>query len=388
MIKVIKKILLVLSIIFVSLSVTGCSKKLAKDDTEFVIVTTLYPTYEFVNKILEGQKDVGDNIKVILIVPYGTDSHNYDPSLSDYITICNADLFIYTSDEMEPWAKGLGLKKDKVLNLYDAMVEKYDDFKELQILQSKDLVNHEHTHNDNHNHTGDSHQHNSYKESNNLFDKLLVKLTNFISLIFPHKHSHKYDPHFWTNMKYAEYMVEVIYDALFEKISDPYDVIKKEMRLNADAYIEDLRCLYRQLKSVASQAEDKTLFFGSPFAFYYFTIRYEVDYVLTYATCSTEIDPSILVMLEVVKEMEHHNAEVILAKELTSDDAAKTIAEYAQAKVLVFHSGHNISADEAGKTSFLDIMQNNVTVFANALKVEESKIEEYNQIKGGVGNVN
>ncbi len=388
MTKVMKKIFLALIVAFLSLGITGCSKTIVKDDTEFVIVTTLYPTYEFVNCIIEGQQNIGNNIKVNLIVPYGTDSHNYDPSLSDYLTISNADLFIYTSDEMEPWAKGLGLDKNKVLNLYDAMIEKYDDFEELQILQSEDLVNHEHTHDDNHNHTGDSHQHNSYKEGNNFFEKILVKLTNFISLIFPHKHSHKYDPHFWTDMKYAEYMVEVIYDALEEKINDPYGTIKKEMRKNADAYIDDLRCLDRQFRSVAEQAEDKTLFFGSPFAFYYFTIRYEVDYVLTYATCSTEIDPSILVMLEVVEEMEHHNAKVVLSKELTSDDAAKTIAEYAGGEVLEFHSGHNISADQAGKTSFLDIMQNNVTVFAKALNVEIYKIQEYNQIKGGVGSVN
>ena len=171
MTKVMKKIFLALIVAFLSLGITGCSKTIVKDDTEFVIVTTLYPTYEFVNCIIEGQQNIGNNIKVELIVPYGTDSHNYDPSLSDYLAISNADLFIYTSDEMEPWAKGLGLDKNKVLNIYDAMIEKYDDFEELQILQSEDLVNHEHTHDDNHNHTGDSHQHNSYKEGNNFFEK-------------------------------------------------------------------------------------------------------------------------------------------------------------------------------------------------------------------------
>ena len=385
MISKIKKVFLLIVVFFLLISTSGCARNIPNDESKFVIVTTLYPTYEFTNSILEGQLDVGKEIEVILIVPYGTDSHNYDPSISDYLTIRNCDLFIYTSDEMEPWVDGLNLSEDKKLNIYDAMIEKYPDFKELQILQNDELINQEHSHDHSSDH---NHSHDSYKDSDNFFDKILLKLTNFITLLFPHSHSHSYDPHFWTNMKYAEYMVEVIYDSLVENIPDPDGIKQVEMRKNADAYISDLRCLDTQFMSVVNQAEDKTLFFGAPFAFYYFTQRYGLEYVLTYATCSTEIDPSILVMLEVVEEMEHHNAEVILAKELTSDDAAKTIAEYAQAKVLVFHSGHNISADEAGKTSFLDIMQNNVTVFANALKVEESKIEEYNQIKGGVGNVN
>lgn len=382
----VRKILLVITILFVSLSISGCAKKITTDESKFVIVTTLYPTYEFINAILEGQLNIGKEIEVILIVPYGNDSHNYDPSISDYLTIRNCDLFIYTSDEMEPWANDLNLEEEKVLNIYEAMIAKYEDFEELHVLESDDLVDQEHHHHD-HDHDHD-HNHDSYKDSDNFIDKILVKITNFLSLLFPHNHSHSYDPHFWTDMLYAEYMVEVIYDSLALKIPDPDGTKRIEMRKNADAYISDLRCLDTQFKSIASQAEDKTLFFGAPFAFYYFTYRYELEYVLTYSTCSTEIDPSILVMLEVVEEMEHHNASVILTKELTSDEAAKTIAEYAGAETMVLHSGHNISPKEVGKTSFLDIMQANVDVLAKALKVEVHKIEGYNQIKGGVGNAN
>lgn len=382
----IKKILIIILFSLSLVFVTGCNKQKAPDESKYTIVTTLYPNYEFLNVILEGQKDIGKEVEVILIVPYGTDSHSYDPSLSDYLTIKNCDLFIYTSDEMEPWVKSLNLKEEQIFNIYDAMIKKYPDFKDLQVLDQDSLVDHEHKHGHDHDHDT-SHNHDSYKDSDNFIDKLLVKLANFLDLIFPHEHNHSYDPHFWTNMLYAEYMVEVIYDVLVERMPDPDGNKRVYMRENANRYIDDLRCLDRQFRSVATQAEDKTLFFGAPFAFYYFTYRYDLDYVLTYSTCSTEVDPSILVMIEVVEEMKHHNSKVILSKELTSDDAAKTIAEYADATVLELHSGHNISPKEVGKTSFLDIMQANVVVLAQALNVEIYKIEEYNQIKGGVGNV-
>lgn len=382
--KLFKKIFTFLLCLFISVFLVGCKSNFTTDNSKTTIVTTLYPNYEFINAILKGQKDIGKEIEVILIVPYGTDSHSYDPSISDYITIKNADLFIYTSDEMETWAKNLNLDDDKVLNIYDAMMEKYPDFKELQILNAEELK--DHSHSDSHSHDG--HEHENYKDSDNFIDKILVFFTNIISTIFPHSHTHSYDPHFWTDMLYAEYMVEVIYDKLIEVIPDPDNTKKIEMEKNKDEYIQDLRSLDTQFMSVVSQAEDKTIFFGAPFAFYYFTNRYGLDYVLTYSTCSTEIDPSILVVLEVVEEMKHHDAIVIFSKELTSTDAAETIADYTGAKILELHSGHNISSKDAGNTSFIQIMQNNVTNLAEALKVPVYKIDDYNGTKGSADNVN
>ena len=375
----IKKLFTLVLCLNTILFLSGCNQKITPDDSKMTIVTTLYPNYEFINAILKDQKDIGKEIEVILIVPYGTDSHSYDPSVSDFITIKNADLFIYTSDEMETWVKGLNLDKEKVLNIYDAMMDKYPDFKELQVLTTEEMSDHDHHHDHNH----DDHKHETYKESNNIFDKVLSFVTDMIEKIFPHSHNHSYDPHFWTDMLYAEYMVEVIYDKLIEVIPDPDNVKKVEMRKNADRYIENLRSLDTQFKSVTSLAVDKTIFFGAPFAFFYFTNRYELDYILTYSTCSTEIDPSILVVIEVVEEMKHHNAKVIFSKELTSTTAAETIAEYTGAEILMLHSGHNISPKEAGKISFIEIMQQNVINLAKALNVPTSQIEEFNYTEGG-----
>ena len=380
MIKKLKKLFIIMIFCCSLLTLYSCSKPTTVDQKKFSIVTTLYPNYEFINAILEGQKEIGKEIEVILIIPYGTDSHNYDPSVSDYITIKNADLFIYTSDEMEPWVKGLDLEKSKVLNIYDALLE-YEDFEELQNLQADDVNHHEHQHDDGHNH---DHSHNNYKESNNLLDGILIWLTNILSYIFPHEHNHSYDPHFWTNMLYAQYMVEVIYDKLVEVIPDPDNTKVMEMEKNKDAYINQLRILDEKFMKVSNHAKDKTIFFGSPFAFYYFTKRYELDYVLTYSTCSTEIDPSLIVVLEVVEEMKHHNAKVILSKELTSTDACDKIAEYTGAMVLELHSGHNISSKDAGSTSFLKIMEKNVETLAIALNVNIDEIIQ----EGGEADVN
>ena len=184
---------------------------------------------------------------------------------------------------MERWVKGLNLDKEKVLNIYDAMMDKYPDFKELQVLTNEEMSDHNH----HHDHKHESHEHENYKESDGFINKILVTITNFLSKIFPNSHNHSYDPHFWTDMLYAEYMVEVIYDKLVETIPDPDDVKKVEMRKNADKYIENLRSLDRQFKSTVSLAEDKTIFFGAPFALWCF--------ISSTTSNTTKIDGSISV---------------------------------------------------------------------------------------------
>lgn len=366
MIKKLNKILVCLMLFLMTISLVGCKKINSSDQSKITIVTTLFPEYEFINSILEGQKNIGKQIEVILIVPYGIDSHSFDPSIADAITIKNADLFIYTSDEMEPWVKTLNLSKEKVLNIYDAMCKKYSDFKDLGVISQNDDHKHEHHHN---------------SSINNFFEGLIERINEWFEKIFPHDH-HEYDPHFWTNMLYAEYMVEVIYDRLIEVIPDPDGNKKVAMEENKEKYIKELRILDQDFFDIVEKASQKTLYFGAPFAFYYFTVRYGLEYILTYSTCSTEIDPSLVDVIEVVNEMKKHNAKYIITKELTSTDAAKRIANYTGAEMIELHSGHNISSSDAGTLTFLQIMRRNTQNLAKALEVDLNEIKDYGTERG------
>ena len=63
MISKIKKVFLLIVVFFLLICTSGCAKNIPKDESKFVIVTTLFPTYEFTNSILEGQLDVGKEIE-------------------------------------------------------------------------------------------------------------------------------------------------------------------------------------------------------------------------------------------------------------------------------------------------------------------------------------
>ena len=60
---------------------------------------------------------------------------------------------------------------------------------------------------------------------------------------------------------------------------------------------------------------------------------------------------------------------VVFKIEMSSSKLAQTIANEAGAKVLTFHSAHNISADDFNTgTTYVDIMEQNLTVLEEALQ--------------------
>ena len=58
----------------------------ASGDTRLNVVTTLFPYYDFLRQI------AGDSIRLTMVVPAGMDSHSFEPTPADMITIQNADL--------------------------------------------------------------------------------------------------------------------------------------------------------------------------------------------------------------------------------------------------------------------------------------------------------
>ena len=86
---------LIIGAIFVAL---GNVNKNNQQTEKITIVTSLFPEYDFVKQI--GK----DKVDVKILLPPGTESHTYEPTPKDIVSINEADMFIYTSNQMEPWA--------------------------------------------------------------------------------------------------------------------------------------------------------------------------------------------------------------------------------------------------------------------------------------------
>lgn len=114
-----KKIFSFILSLIAMVSLISCSTNIKYD-----VITTLFPIYDATNNVAK------DKLLVKLITPLGTETHHFEPTPKDIMMIKQSKLFIYTSDEMEPWAKKIitsnninAINLSSLLNLDD-----YDDF--------------------------------------------------------------------------------------------------------------------------------------------------------------------------------------------------------------------------------------------------------------------
>ena len=99
-----KKAFSCLLVLCLTLSIAGCSVPRpapTAQEEKIRIVATLFPQYDFAKAI------AGDKAEVTLLLPAGMESHAYEPTPQDVLTIHQADLFLYTGPEMEAWAQSI-----------------------------------------------------------------------------------------------------------------------------------------------------------------------------------------------------------------------------------------------------------------------------------------
>ena len=69
----------------------------AMADEPLKVVTTIFPPYDFIRQI------AGDNVEVTMLLKPGSESHTFEPTPQDIITIQDCDLFIYVGGENDVW---------------------------------------------------------------------------------------------------------------------------------------------------------------------------------------------------------------------------------------------------------------------------------------------
>ena len=271
-----------------------------------IVVCTIFPQYDIVRSL------AGEYVNLHMAVLPGVDTHNYDPSVDDMILIKKSSLFVYTGDFMENWASTIGATNPLDLSKINGI--------ELSQMEEK----HEH------------HEH----------------------------HNHDIDPHIWTSLTHLKYMVKAISEKLQGFLPDYIETIKK----NETTYLNKLDVLINEMNQIKANANNKTFYFGTPFAFYYLFKEFNLNYESVYVTCSMEVDPSIDDIIEMSNIIKSNNVPVIFVKELTSRDVAESIVSGTNCQIVELHSGHNLSKEDFEKgITLLSLIEKNVNSLKRAL---------------------
>ncbi len=274
------------------------------------VLTSIFPLYDFSRQV------GGDLVDVILMLPPGVEAHGFSPTPNNMIAVKRADLFLYTSDILEPWAgtivAAVGVKTGKVVEV------------------GKEII------------SGDSDQ-------------------------AGHDDHRGVDPHIWLDPALAMEMVKIIEAALSEV--DPAN--SAAYKNNSAEYIRRLSQFDEQTKQTLQNCKLQTIVSGGHFAFGAFARRYGLSTVSPFQGFSPDAQPSPKAIGRLIKIVRETGSRVIFHEELIQPKVAKIIAEETGGRLLLLHGVHNVSKKELKRgETYLSLMQKNVDNLKQGLQCQ------------------
>jgi len=324
------------------------------------IVTTIFPAYDFVRQI------AGDRVNLTMLLSPGAESHSFEPSPRDIITIMSSDIFIYTG-ESEQWIERilLSMNTDEMtifamMNVVGLVRKEIVD-EPCHECDDQDCAHdhgHEHSHDHGHGHGhGHSHGHGH---------------AHGYGYAYGHAHSHGhevhtcalFDEHVWTSPGNAILIVRAITELLSE--ADPNNAAFFQQ--NAAAYIKELQQLDAAFSEVVANAKRRTIVFADRFPFRHFVDAYSLTHYAAFTGCSTETEPSAGTVAFLINKIRTEQIPVVFHIELSNERMADAISAETGAKKRLLHSVHNVSRRdfEAG-LGYLELMRRNVETLREAL---------------------
>jgi len=316
-----------LIIFLILISFTGCRQaKQQKAEGKLNVCSVIFPSYDFLRII------AGDKVNLVLLLPPGAESHSYEPSPRDIITIRESDLFIYPGGENAKWV-------DRILESMDNSKGKMRIIKLMDLVDAveEEIVEGMEDDEDDHDH----HDEDEDEEDSRVFDE-----------------------HVWTSPMNAKAIVLELGEILCEL--DPANA--EFYTKNAEDYAASLDELDASFRAVVEGAARNTIVFGDRFPFRYLTEAYGLEYYAAFPGCSTETEPSAATVAFLINKVKSENIPVIFHIELSNEKMADTISEATGARKLPLHSGHNVTKrDFDAGINYLDLQKINVVNLREAL---------------------
>jgi zinc transport system substrate-binding protein len=316
--------LLTISVIAILIFVSGCTQKknnnVQSGNGKITITATIFPPYDFVRAIAGGRA-AADKVNLSMLLPPASESHSFEPTPKDIITIQNSDVFIYVGGESDEW----------VNRILESM-----DTRNMTIISLMDIV-----------------------------DVVEEEVVEGMEEETEEEEEVAYDEHVWTSPQNAVRIVQVITEALCKADAANTGFYRQ----NADGYIAELRDLDAAFQTVVDNANRKTIVFGDRFPFRYFADAYGLSYFAAFPGCSTETECSAATIAFLIDKIRAEKIPVVFHIELGNERMADTIAEETGTEKLLLHACHNISKkDFENGVTYVDLMRQNVENLRRALQ--------------------
>lgn len=286
----------------------------AGKDGRLKVIATIFPLYDFARNI------GGDRISVTMLLPPGSDVHHYELKPNDIIRVSKADIFLFTSFELEQWAyKIINAAAEKTNML---AVETGQDAFLLPLPESPELDP-------------------DHSEAPRAKDP---------------DHASKYDPHIWLDAANAQKMIDNIAAAFIIRDPKNSEVYKE----NAGRYKRRLTELDEKYRVSLSACKTKTVLHAGHWAFAYLANRYGLRYQSAYNS-SADAEPSPQQILALMEQVRAQKLRYIYYEDLTAPKLASMMASETGVELLKLNNGHDVGKKDfqEGET-FLSLMEKNL----------------------------
>ena len=317
-----KRFLAVLLALTLAVGLCGCADRQKAEDGRLQVVCSVFPYYDFARQI------GGDDVDVTLLVAAGKETHSFEPTPLDVITLSEADVFLYNGGESEAWVDDiLSAAGENIAVTLPLMPQ-------VSALAEEWAEGMEGAH--------DEHDHETH-DSDDI----------------------EYDEHVWTSPVLAKALCRAICDALCQ--ADPAHQEDYQARLTD--YLAQLDQLDAAFREVVEAGHRRLLVFGDRFPLLYFCKEYGLDYRAAFHGCASDTEPSLATLKYLIDKVEDEKIPVVYTIELSSRKVADAIAETTGAKVLTFHSCQTVSrAEFDGGATYLSLMERNVEALREGLQ--------------------
>lgn len=291
-----------------ALLLAGCTPKNSD------VVTTSFVTYDAVSNI------AGDTLTISNLLPWGSEVHGFEPNPKQIVSIKEAELFFYTSPELDTWVKER-VKSDNAF-AFSALYE-----------------NHEHVHD----HEEDEHEHD-------------------------HDHDHA-SLHFWTNpVTYLQILEEVL-----ELLTETFPTNSSLFTANHALYSESINDGVTELKAFLAPLNAPTIYFAGHNAMDAFSEEFGLTIESLSKSYKPDIDFLSPDLIDVINDIKANDVHYLFVEELSERRAANIIKEELAneghaLEILELHGYHNITSKQAKeKVSYGQLFHNNIKNIKQAL---------------------
>ncbi len=279
----------------------GSVQTSAQDSDTLAVTVTFDAIKEFAEAV------GGDKVEVSVIIPTGTEPHDFEPKAQDLVGLSSADVFVYNGLGMELWVDdAISAANNEKLIVVDASAG------------ADAIVNTE---------EGEIAEHGQY------------------------------DPHLWLSIKGAETEVTNIKNAFVQ--ADPAN--KDYYEANSADFIAQLETLYNDYNAKFIAVEKKSFVTGH--AAFGYLCR---DFGLTQNSVEdvfAEGEPSAQQLAELVEYCRQNDVTTIFAEEMASPEISQTLANEVGASVKTIYTMESAEDD----LSYLERMADNLSEIYESL---------------------